>query len=69
MVKPQKGDLQKDLNASLEMLDQILLEATGIFEELGADKYLRSSKGWTAVDNEVQSEAYNKVKFSSDMAS
>lgn len=69
MVKPKKADLQKDLNVELETMDQILSEARGIFEELGADKYLRSSKGWTTVDNEVQSKAYDKVKFSLNIAS
>jgi hypothetical protein len=64
MVKPKKGDLQNDLDARLETVDQILSEARRIFEELGADKYLRSSKGWTTVDNEVQSKAYEQVKFS-----
>jgi hypothetical protein len=50
-------------------VDQILLEARGIFWELGADKYLRPSKGWTSVDNEVLSEAYDKVRFFLNIAS
>jgi hypothetical protein len=68
MVKANKTDLQKDLDVDLETVDQILSEAKRIFWELRADKYLCPSKGWTNMDDEVRSKAYEMVRFSLNIA-